>query len=40
MVGIEGGTELARGDEAIFLDGVVEPETEDGGDGGNTEGNV
>ena len=31
MVGIEGGTDLARGDEPMFLVGVVEPETE--GDG-------
>ena len=32
MVGIEGGTDLARGDEPIMLlVGVVESETEEGG---------
>ena len=31
MVGIEGGTDLARGDESTLLVGVVEPETEGGG---------
>lgn len=31
MVGIEGGTDLARGDEPMLLGGVVEPETDDGG---------
>ena len=42
MVGIEGGTDLARGDEPILLVGVVEPEIGDGGsaegllEGGNT----
>jgi hypothetical protein len=42
VVGIEGGTDLARGDEPILLVGVVEPETGDGGsaegllEGGNT----
>lgn len=42
MVGIEGGTDLARSDEPILLVGVVEPEVEGGGsvegllDEGNT----
>ena len=31
MVGIEGGTDLARGDEPTLLVGVVELDTEDGG---------
>lgn len=31
MVGIEGGTDLARGDEPRLFVGVVEPETEGGG---------
>lgn len=33
MVGIEGGTDLARGDEPVLSVGVVEPETEGGGNG-------
>ena len=33
MVGIEGGTDLARGDEPMFA-GVVEPDAEDGGSTG------
>ena len=43
MVGIEGGTDLARGDEPrTLLVGVIEPETEDGGstEGLLEEGNV
>lgn len=31
VVGIEGGTDLARGDGPMLLVGVVEPETEEGG---------
>ena len=31
MVGIEGGTDLARGDESTLLVGVVDPETDGGG---------
>ena len=31
MVGIEGGTDLARGDGPMLLVGVVELETEGGG---------
>ena len=31
MVGIEGGTDLARGDGPTLLVGVVEPEMEGGG---------
>lgn len=31
MVGIEGGTDLARGDEPTLLVGVSESETEGGG---------
>jgi len=37
VVGIEGGTDLARGDEPMLLVGVVEPEMEGGG---STEGNA
>jgi hypothetical protein len=39
VVGTEGGTDLARGDEPMLGVGGVEPETEDGGSiGGLLEG--